>query len=147
MPKVVFDTSIFIAYQPKPADYPAGFRMSAVVLQEMTAGAPDKTEVQAWNAVRLQHEKADALLIPTGEDWWLAGKVLNSLLRGLKSKAKGKTPKLPPAEKQRIIRDVLIARTARREGALLVTNNVADFKLIQSFCNVRVTSGKEYFGH
>jgi hypothetical protein len=50
MPIVTFDTSVFIAY--KPADLPAGFRMSAVAVQEMTAGAIDKSEVQFWNAAR-----------------------------------------------------------------------------------------------
>lgn len=147
MPGVIFDTSVFIAYKPQPADFPAGFRMSAVVLQELTAGAVDKTEVQAWNTVRILHEKENTLLVPTGEDWWLAGKSLNSLLRGLKSKARGKTPRLHPDEKQRLIRDVLIARTAKRASALLVTNNVADFLLIKPFCNVRFQSGPDYFGY
>ena len=96
MPIVTYDTCIFIAY--KPADIPAGFRMSAVVIQELTAGAIDKSEIQLWNAARIAHEKAGTLLVPTGEDWWLAGKVLNSLLRGLKSKSQGKTPRLHPFE-------------------------------------------------
>ena len=147
MPKTVFDTSVFIAYQPQPADFPAGFRISAVVLQELTAGAADKSELQVWNAARIGYENAGVLLVPTGEDWFLAGKALNSMLRGLKSKSKGLTPRLHPNEKQRIIRDVLIARTVRRAGALLVTNNVKDFELIKPFCNVRIKSGKDYFGY
>lgn len=98
MPKVVYDTSVFIAY--KPAEFPAGFLMSAVVLQELTAGAVDRSDVQRWDAARRAHEKAGTLLVPTGEDWWLAGKVLNSLLRGLKSKRGGLTPKLPAAESE-----------------------------------------------
>jgi predicted nucleic acid-binding protein len=145
MPVITYDTSIFIAY--KPAELPAGFRMSAVVLQELTAGAADKSEIQSWHTTWKLHEKENTLLVPTGEDWWLAGKVLNSLLRGLKSKAGGKTPKLPADEKQRIIRDVLIARTAKRAGALLITNNISDFQMIRQFCNVRIKSGKEYFGY
>jgi len=147
MPIVTFDTSVFIAYKAALALLPASFRMSAVVIQELTAGAADKSEVQFWNASLLFHEKAGTLLVPTGEDWWLAGKVLNSLLRGLKSKAKGKTPKLHPDEISRIVRDVLIARTARRAGALLVTNNIKHFAQIKPFCNVRIISGKEFFSH
>jgi len=143
MSRVTYDTSIFIAY--KPAELPAGFLMSAVVLQELTAGAIDKSDVQRWDASRRAHEKEGTLLVPTGEDWWLAGKVLNSLLRGLKSRSGGLTPKLPAAEKQRIIRDVLIARTARRTGALLVTDNLKDFKLIARFCAVRAMAGRQYF--
>jgi predicted nucleic acid-binding protein len=147
MPGIVFDTSIFIAYKPQPADFPAGFRMSAVVLQELTAGAADKSELQKWDAARLGYEKAGVLPVPNGEDWWLAGKVLNSLLRGMKSKARGKTPRLHPDEKQRLIRDALIARTTKRAGAILATNNVADFLLIKPFCNVRIRSGSDYFGY
>src|SRR5436853_2226567 len=119
MPKVVYDTSVFIAY--KPADFPAGFLMSAVVLQELTAGAVDKSDVQRWDAARRAHEKEGSLLVPTGEDWWVAGKILNSLLRGLKSRRGGLTPKLPVTEKQRIIRAVWIDRTVRRAGAVRVT--------------------------
>jgi predicted nucleic acid-binding protein len=143
MPGVIYDTSVFIAY--KPATFPAGFYMSAIVIQELAAGAEDKSDLQELNALRLDYEMQGRLLVPTGEDWWLAGKVLNSLLRGLKSRQGGLTPKLPAAEKQRIIRDVLIARTARRAGALLVTDNLKDFKLIARFCAVRATAGRQYF--
>lgn len=143
MPGVVYDTSVFIAY--KPASFPAGFFMSAIVIQELAAGAKDKSDLQELDGLRRDYEAQGRLLVPTGEDWWLAGKVLNSLLRGLKSKRGGLTPKLPAAEKQRIIRDVLIARTARRAGALLVTDNVSDFKLINRFCAVRVAPGRQYF--
>jgi predicted nucleic acid-binding protein len=143
MPGITYDTSVFIAY--KPATFPAGFYMSAIVIQELAAGAKDKSDLQELNALRLDYEMQGRLLVPTGEDWWLAGKVLNSLLRGLKSRQGGLTPKLPAAEKQRIIRDVLIARTARRAGALLVTDNLKDFKLIARFCAVRAMAGRRYF--
>lgn len=143
MPRVTYDTSIFISY--KPAEFPAGFLMSAVVVQELAAGANDKSELQRLDAARRAFEKEGQLLVPTGEDWWLAGKVLNSLLRGLKSRRGGLTPKLPVAEKQRIIRDVLIARTVRRAGALLITDNLKDFKLIARFCAVRTMTGRQYF--
>lgn len=143
MAVVTYDTSIFIAY--KPAALPAGFRMSVVVIQELTAGAVDKSEVQRWQAAMRAHENEGTLLVPTAEDWWLAGKALNSLLRGLKSRSGGHTPRLPPTEIQRIIRDVLIARTARRAGALLITDNIRDFERIRPFCNVRLRRGSEYF--
>jgi predicted nucleic acid-binding protein len=143
MPGVIYDTSVFIAY--KPATFPAGFYMSAIVIQGLAAGAEDKSDLQELNALRLDYEMQGRLLVPTGEDWWLAGKVLNSLLRGLKSRQGGLTPKLPAPEKQRIIRDVLVARTARRAGALLVTDNLKDFKLIARFCAVRTVAGRQYF--
>lgn len=90
-------------------------------------------------------ERADCSC-QTGDDWLEAGKILNSLLRGLKSKRGGRTPRLHPLEKQRIIRDVLIARTVKRAGALLVTDDARDFKVIKQFCNLRIQSGREYFG-
>lgn len=146
MPGVTFDTSIFIARKKKPAKPPAGFLMSVVVIQEIIAGAEDGSEVKKWQATMKEYEKEGRLLVPTAEDWCEAGRVLNSLLRGLKSKSGGITPKLPAGEKQRIIRDVLIARTARRAGALLVTDNIKDFKLIKRFCDVRLMSRSQYFG-
>ena len=144
MPGVTYDTSVFIAY--KPVVFPAGFLMSAIVIQELAAGAKDKSDLQELDGLRRDYEKQGRLLVPTGEDWWLAGKILNSLLRGLKSRRGGLTPKLPAAEKQRIIRDVLIARTVRRAGALLVTDNVSDFKLIARFCATRTVTGRKFFG-
>jgi predicted nucleic acid-binding protein len=43
MAGVCFDTSIFISY--KPARLPAGFLLSAVVVQEMAAGAANRAEL------------------------------------------------------------------------------------------------------
>ena len=120
--------------------------MSVVVLQELVAGAPDSTGVKKYEAARKEYERENRLLVPTADDWFIAGKVLNSLLRGLKFKRVGRTPKLHPDEKQRIIRDVLIARTARRVNALLITDNLDDFKRIKKFCDVRVQSGADFFG-
>jgi len=120
--------------------------MLAVALHEMTVGASDISEVRFWESARKDYEKANKLLVPNGEDWFIAGKVLNSLQRGRKAANKGKTPKISAEESRRIMRDVLIARTARRENALLVTDNTADFEKIGAFCKVRTVTGKEFFG-
>jgi len=143
MPINTFDTCIFIKYQ--PSDLPKGFRLTAVVLQELTAGAGDDKEVKYWNEVRRARERDETLLVPNGEDWWMAGKVLNSLQRALRGSNQGKIPKSDAVTIQRITRDVLIARTAKRVGALLVTDNTKDFELIRNFCNVKIISGKEFF--
>jgi predicted nucleic acid-binding protein len=143
MARVTFDTNIFIKY--RPAVLPAGFLMSVIVLQELTAGALDKSELQRLDAARRAHENAGTLLVPTGEDWWLAGKVLNSLLRGMRSKASSRAQRISKAEQQRIVRDALIARTAHRVGATLITDDLSDFGKIKRFCNVRLLSGAAYF--
>lgn len=144
MAGIIFDTSVWIARQPKRL--PANLLMSAVVIQELTAGAIDKSNVRRWESSYKLHEKERTLLVPTGEDWYQAGKILNALLRGLKSQSQGLTPKLHPDDKQRMIRDVLIARTAQRAGAIVVTDNVKDFARIRRFCKVKVKSGDAYFG-
>ncbi|MDQ3687943.1 MAG: type II toxin-antitoxin system VapC family toxin [Acidobacteriota bacterium] len=143
MPTVTYDTNVFISRN--PAYFPAGFVMSAVVMQELAAGAVDSSELKQLNAARRAYEKEGRLLVPTGEDWWQAGKVLNALLRGLKSKRGGLTPKLPDSEKHRIISDVLIAVTARRAGALVVTDNLKDFEKIKHYCDVKVMKAIRFF--
>jgi predicted nucleic acid-binding protein len=144
MPIITFDTCVFIAY--KPLFDTKGSRLSAVVLHELTVGATDNGELRFWDSIRKDFEKNGKLLVPNGEDWFLAGKVLNSLQRGRKAANKGKTPKISADESRRIMRDVLIARSARRENALLVTDNLADFEKIRAFCKVRTVTGKEFFG-
>jgi predicted nucleic acid-binding protein len=144
MPTVTYDTNVFITR--KPAYFPAGFVMSAVVMQELAAGAVDDSELKLLNAARLEYKKEDRLLVPTADDWWQAGKVLNSLLRGLKARGGGRTPKLPYSEKHRIISDVLIAITARRAQATIVTDNLKDFATIGYYCKVKAESASTYFG-
>lgn len=68
MPVITFDSCIFITYQ--PSYLPKGFRLTAVVLQELTAGADDDKEVKYWNDVRRAREKDETLIVPNGEDWW-----------------------------------------------------------------------------
>ncbi len=79
MAGVCYDTSVLISYRPA---LPVGHRISVVVLMEMTAGARDAESVKNWERTRKLYESDGRLLVPTSEDWWLAGKVLNSLQRG-----------------------------------------------------------------
>jgi predicted nucleic acid-binding protein len=143
MSKVTFDTNIFISR--KYNQLPENFYMSVVVLQELVAGAQDEAELKALAVARREYEKSERLLIPTAEDWWLVGKVIYSLQKGLKSQRGGLTPKMSADQKYRITHDVLIARTARRVGVTVITDNVKDFETIQRFCNVRLISGDDYF--
>jgi|SRR5712692_3320625 len=92
MPGVVFDTNIWIAY--KPTKLPNNVVMSAVVLQELVAGARDRSILKSLEASMKQFEKENKLLVPTSEDFFKAGKILNSFLHNLKVKSGGKTPRL-----------------------------------------------------
>ncbi len=48
-------------------------------------------------------------------------------------------------EQQRLVRDVLIARSAKRVNAAVVTYNRGDFDKIRRFCGVRVVEPAEIF--
>jgi predicted nucleic acid-binding protein len=144
MPKVTFDTNILISR--RNLQLPDSFYMSVVVLQELVAGAEDETALKSLTVAYREYEKSRRLLVPTAEDWWLVGKVVYALQRGLKSQRGGLTPKMSADQKYRITHDVLIARTAKRAGVAVVTNNLKDFEAIQRFCNVRLMSAEHYFG-
>lgn len=143
MAKVTYDANIFIRY--KERAFPRSFYLSAVVLQELVAGANDASRIKDLERVRHEYRKANKLLVPTEEDWWHVGVALNSLQRGRRSKKTGRIPKMSEAERLRIVNDVLIARTAKREGVMLVTDNISDFKKIRNFCDVKIISGSRYF--
>jgi predicted nucleic acid-binding protein len=131
---VVFDTNAIIHHRLSAVP---GL-VSAVVLQELTAGASDDGEVRRFGLLRAAAEAKGALVTPVGEDWWFAGKVLNALYRGLHSHKHGPTPAIPREEQQRLLRDVLIARSAKRVNAAVATYNRRDFEKIRRFCNVRL---------
>jgi predicted nucleic acid-binding protein len=132
--RAVYDTNVIIRHQ--LADVP-GY-VSAVVLQELTAGAQDTADLRRLEAMRAAAEDDGVLLTPDGEDWYQAGKVLNSLYRGLRSHRGGHAPAISKDEQHRLLRDVLIARSAKRINAPVVTYNRADFEKIRRFCNVRL---------
>jgi predicted nucleic acid-binding protein len=67
MPKITFDTNIFISR--KYAQLPDNFYMSVVVLQELVAGAQDEAELKVLTVARREYEKSEKLLVPTAEDW------------------------------------------------------------------------------
>ena len=124
-----------------------GLLISSVVLYELVDGANDDSEMELAQALRIAGELEDRIITPTTNDWWEAGKILYRLRQGKKSKAKGKTPKMFVEEVQRIMRDVIIARTVKRANAILVTDNIKDFKLIKRFCNMKVIGGADFFGY
>ena len=137
--RMVFDTDVVIRHRLSAVP---GF-VSAVVLQELAAGARDGAELRRLGAIRMAAETEGVLLTPDGEDWFQAGKVLNSLLRGLRSVRGPRSHAIDKGEQRRLVRDVLIARSARRVGATVVSYNARDFAKIQRFCNVQVM-GPEY---
>jgi predicted nucleic acid-binding protein len=138
--RVVVDTNVIIRHRLSAVP---GI-VSAVVLQELAAGARDTAEVRRLGSMRAVAEDDGVLLTPDGEDWYFAGKVLNSLYRGLRSRRMAGPQAISREEQQRLVRDVLIARSAKRVNAGLVTYNAGDFEKIQRFCNVRLVPPERF---
>ena len=143
MAKVTYDANIYIRYKRQPI--PRSFYLSAVVLQELVAGADNASAIRELERFRHEYLSANKLLVPNEEDWWHAGLALYALQRGRRSRKTGMIPKISAPERSRIINDVLIARTAKRAGVILVTDNLNDFKKIRNFGDVKVISGYKYF--
>jgi predicted nucleic acid-binding protein len=143
MPPVTFDTSVLKSY--KPVDFPAGFVFSAVVIQEMMASAADHSELKRWAAAWDAYEREDRLIVPDSSDWLMASKVLYWLMQKRKKRAGGKSPPLKSGASQRMALDALIAVSARRHKATVVTVNYSDFEAIRYYCNVRVIKASDFF--
>lgn len=131
--KVVFDTSVYIqAIQSGPTTlaYPLLISalprtyLSAVVVQELYSGAIDATGERLVETFVLRSEKTGRMLSPTYEGWKQTGKVLARIGRR------------EPAQRSRLpklVRDLLLALSAKQVGATLYTFNRADFTLISRY--------------
>lgn len=101
-------------------------RHSAIVLSELRRGARTP---QARRLVEALHRLAHVRWAPDEADWWESGKIVREI-----GDAKGWE-----AHKRREFQnDTLIALTARRRGATVVTANRDDFELLAQRLGIRV---------
>lgn len=141
-----YDTSVFVSR--KLANFhamPSGFLLSAVALMELTAGAADESLRKFYEQAFHRYKKNNLLIVPTADDWLLASKILFLLTHARKRSQKGKLRPLPPGASQRLALDVLIAVSARRWKAQVVTENWTDFKAIQRYCNTTIIKAANFF--
>jgi predicted nucleic acid-binding protein len=144
MPYFTYDTSVLIARKVTDlTSMPRGFLMSAVVLMELLAGASDHSLRKFYEQAFRYYQKEKSLIVPTDEDWLLASKILYLLSHGRRHK--GKLKQLPPGASQRLALDALIAVSARRWKAQVVTENWSDFKAIQRYCNATIIKAANFF--
>jgi predicted nucleic acid-binding protein len=144
MPYFTYDTSVVISR--KLSDFrrmPQNFLLSAVVLMELTASAHDKTYRKSYEQAFRQYQRDNSLIVPNDEDWLLASKILYLLTHGRRQK--GRLQRLPAGASQRLALDVLIAVSARRWKAHVVTENWTDFKAIQRYCNTTIIKASTFF--
>ena len=146
MPYFTYDTSVIVARRPPVLeDVPRNYLMSAVVLMELAASAPDVSQRKKFEQAYLYYQRNHLLIVPNADDWLLASKILFLLTHARKRLHKGKLKQLPPGASQRLALDVLLAVSARRWKAQVVTENWSDFKAIQRYCNTTIVKATQFF--
>ena len=146
MPYFTYDTSVIIARKVLNLKrMPQNFLVSAVVLMELIASTKDLSQRKVYEQLYRQYQKDNLLIVPTAEDWLLASRILFLLTHARKRLHKGKLKQLPPGASQRLALDVLLAVSARRWKAQVVTENWSDFKAIQRYCNTTVVKATQFF--
>lgn len=123
---ILFDTSVFIdhlranKFEERLENLHGLIRNSSVVLSELLRGATKKEEREFVSYISINYP----VFTPTEKNWIESGEILSSI-----NKDKG----FSPAKLRDLHFDVLIALTARNNGATVITSNRADFELIQSY--------------
>jgi|SRR5215216_1976872 len=146
LPYFTYDTSVFISRGVTDFhEMPQRFLWSAVVVMELMAAARDETSRKVLEQVCRRYRDNNLLIVPNEDDWLLASKVLYLLTHARKRSQKGKLQRLAPGASQRLALDVLIAVSARRWKAQVVTENWTDFKAIQRYCNTTIIKAANFF--
>lgn len=138
--KLILDTSIYIPFINDGVahpiiDFPQGhpiFFMSAVVMEELYAGASDAATMRLLDRLFDTFAKLNRMVAPDSLDWQKAGRVIAQL---------GRKYGFDDVFLSRITHDVLIALSARRIGASVVTNNRKGFLRIQEYVDVKIFAG------
>jgi len=134
MPLAIFDTSVYVGYWERglygdifvTIEKAYLIRHSAVVLSELRRGA--RTQ-DAQRLVDALYRLARILWEPTSADWWEAGRLIRRI---------GDSQGWDTNKRRDFQNDALIALTARRHGATVVTANRTDFDLLSSEVGVAV---------
>jgi predicted nucleic acid-binding protein len=138
MAVAILDTSIYIdhwergLYQETLENLRRAYiiRHSAVVLSELRRGARGR---EAERLVANLYDLATTRWEPSVADWWEAG----GLVRKIGDKEGWDINK-----RRDFQNDALIALTARRHGATVVTANNSDFELLRSVLRISVLSAQ-----
>ena len=137
MAVAILDTSIYIdhwergLYQETLESLRRAYiiRHSAVVLSELRRGARGR---EAERLVADLYDLATIRWEPSVADWWEAGR----LVRNIGDKEDWDRNKCRDFQN-----DALIALTARRHGATVVTANSSDFELLRSELRISILRG------
>lgn len=134
MPWAIIDSDVYIGHWEQGL-YEAGLhavqrafvvRHSAVVLSELRRGARTR---KAEQLVEGLYQLARVRWEPLTADWWEAGKLIRVV---------GDARRWDTRKRREFQNDALIALTARRHGATVVTNNRLDFELLAERTGVEI---------
>ncbi len=101
-------------------------RHSSVVLSELRRGARTK---EAQSLVSALFRLSRVRWAPAAEDWWEAGRVIRAV---------GDASGWESRKRHEFQNDTLIALTARRYGATVVTANRGDFQLLAKALRISI---------
>jgi len=134
VPFAIIDTSVYVNHWQGILDEQsltgvrARFvvRQFSVVLSELRRGARTRESRRLVEDLR---RLTTVLWTPTATDWWQAGVIIQKL---------GDANNWDRRKRQEFQNDALIALSARRYGATIVTANRADFEILAKELAVRV---------
>jgi predicted nucleic acid-binding protein len=130
----LLDTSIYITALRRGDDAALTLRrlaadvplwLSSVVLEELYAGAHDRTR-HVVERLERDFDRAQRILTPNLTDWTQSGKVLAGLAAKYDYEQIGRG---------RLTNDALIAMSAGRLGITVITANQRDFSKLAEFCS------------
>jgi predicted nucleic acid-binding protein len=101
-------------------------RQSAVVLSELRRGARGRAALKLVDSLQ---RLAPEIWEPTAKDWWTAGELLRTI---------GDAQDWETHKQREFQNDALLALTALRHSARVVTTNAADFKLLARKLRIEV---------
>jgi predicted nucleic acid-binding protein len=115
--------------------------VSSVVVQELMVIAPKEKREALIRDFR-EKLRSNEGIVPDAEDWLEVGKCLALLFAGGSGLGR-----LSKEELSTLVKDALIARSAIRMKATLITSNTSDFAKIKSvFKSLAFKSPSEFFG-
>jgi predicted nucleic acid-binding protein len=138
MAGVLFDTTLYVAAlrrsdfsflgtrraAPAGDDRASPLWLSAVVLEELYAGARNRRTRKLCASLEKSFEKVGRLLVPLQTDWSASGQVLARIAQKYGHELIGLS---------RLTNDTLIAVSAGRTGLTVITENASDFEKIAEF--------------
>jgi len=137
--KALIDTSIYIPFINRAITHPVLkfgdmtplLYMSAVVMEELYAGAFDKTSIRVLDRLFKTFDQLGRIVTPDYSDWQQAGKIIAKL---------GKKYGFEEVYLSHLLNDILIALSARRVGATLFTNNQKDYSRLREYVDFKIAS-------